>query len=364
MKSFSEYRAQSRFLELDGYRGLGVMLVIGQHMKQPVVSWANPYGAMTIFFLVSGFIITTLALREERKRGALSLSAFYVRRGLRILPPYFAVLGVYCLLIFGLRIGAEKGEALRKLLPAYLLYYQELPFFFPESFGIEYAKNVPFYQSWSLGIEEKFYLAWPLLGFGALARRGLWRAAAALVLGVACATAPLVLSFGECLFPYWNILAGCIVAVLLDDARVHPRLARLAAKGTGNLVLIAVLALHLLGAQVDAMRYLHPAVVAVGLVVLLLGDGPVQRLFRRPLPVFLGSVSYGIYLVHLLCIHVAEKVFPPASGNLGIGVLAFALAIVITVFAAWLLHKAVEAPCLALAKRWSQRLLHQPPTVS
>ena len=356
MKSHAEYCEHNRFLELDGYRGLGVFLVIGHHMKRSVVEWANPYGAMTVFFVVSGFIITTLALREERKRGEISMKAFYVRRALRILPPYFTVLAAYCLLIFGLGIGAEKAEHLKKLLPAYVLYYQELPFFLPESFGIEYAKNVPFYQSWSLGIEEKFYLVWPVIGFVLLKRGGLSRAFAALAIGCVCAAAPSMGRLGECVFPYWNILAGCAMAVFMDDARTFGKLAVLARPVTGTCVLVAVIALHLLGAHVYEMRYLHPAIVSLALPVLLLGEGPLQRLLRTRPASFLGALSYGIYLVHLLCINVADKVFPPTSESWPAAIAAFALASAVTVFVAWLLHRTVERPCLEFARVWSKRI--------
>ena len=357
VKTWAQYQAQPRFLELDGYRGLGVMLVIGQHMRTQVVGWTNPYGAMTVFFLVSGFIITTLALREERARGALSLRAFYVRRALRILPSYYCVLGAYCLLIFGLGVGAEKAEALRKLLGPYLLYYQEFPFFLASRFGVGDWQNIPFYQSWSLGIEEKFYLLWPVLGFVWLRGGGLWRFVAALALGIGFACAPAALGqVGEVVFPYWNILAGCALAVLLDDERAYRKLAVLARPGVGAIVLALALGVHLLGAWHESIRYVHPPAMAIGMIVLLLADGPVQRVLRTRPAVFLGSISYGIYLVHLFGINIAEAVLPSIDRGTLAAILTFALAIACTVLGAWLLHIVVERPCVALARRWSRRL--------
>lgn len=355
MRPHAEFLTRSRFLELDGYRGLGVMFVISHHLKQPVLEWANPYGAMTIFFIVSGFVITTLALREERQRGALHLKAFYVRRAVRILPPYFVVLGVYWLLILGLGIGAEKADALRKLLPAYLLYYQEVPFFLPEPFGIEWGKNVPFYQSWSLGIEEKFYLLWPLVGFVLLRGAGRVRTAVALALGVACAAAPLAGLVGECVFPYWNILCGCVLATVLDDARWYGVLSRLVAGWRGGLVMLGALAVHLLAGLRFELRYLHPLVVAFGLVPLLIADGPVQRVMRHPISVWLGSISYGIYLVHLLCVNVAERLVPGWLPSWIAPYVLFVFAIAITVVVAAALHRVVERPCIEIGKRVTRR---------
>ena len=66
------------------------------------------FRGVTIFFVLSGYLITMLALREETRFGRLSLAAFYVRRSFRILPPYYVTLAVYCLLIFGLGVSAPR----------------------------------------------------------------------------------------------------------------------------------------------------------------------------------------------------------------------------------------------------------------
>src|SRR5262249_48972505 len=125
--------------------------------------------------------------------------------------------------------------------------------------------------------------------------------------------------------------------------------------GVGAAVLAAVLAVHLLGARYEAIRYVHPAAIAVGMVVLLLADGPVQRVLRTRPAVFLGSISYGIYLVHLLGINVAERGLPAGDAAVG-AACTFLLAIAATVAGATLLHVLVEKPALRLAKRWSRTL--------
>ena len=80
--------------------------------------WMGSWQPVTIFFVISGYLITTLALREESKRGSVSLTAFHIRRMFRIFPTYFLALGLYCLLILGLRVGyAEKGYLLWRRSP-------------------------------------------------------------------------------------------------------------------------------------------------------------------------------------------------------------------------------------------------------
>lgn len=345
------YQSRARFTELDGYRGIGVLLVIAAHMHDRIWEWTNAHGAMTAFFVISGFIITTLGLREERKYGAMSLAAFYARRVFRILPLYYAVLGIYCLLIFGFAVGAEKASALRAVLVPYLFYHQEVPFFVPEAYGIAGGRNVPFYQTWSLGIEEKFYLLWPLLGFVLWRARGAVRIWGTFGLGLACMVMPVFGHPGECVFPYWNILLGCWLALLLDDPAWHARLARLATPWRGRVVLLLVLGCHFLGARYYELRYPYPLFVCAALVVLLLADGLAQRLLRSRLLVFTGTLSYAMYLVHLLCINAAERVFPAGSGSLAVSISAWLLAAMVSLAAGWGLHALVERPCMEFGRR-------------
>src|SRR5687768_10412193 len=130
--------------ELDGLRALSVLMVVTVHMHdKPVIwHWLGGWQGVTIFFVLSGYLITMLALKEEAKRGSLSLSAFYIRRSFRIFPLYYLVLALYCLLIFGggtFGFWKEKKEPLKQALPWYLLYMQEVPHFY----GVQEYRDPP-----------------------------------------------------------------------------------------------------------------------------------------------------------------------------------------------------------------------------
>src|SRR5262249_24862992 len=145
--------------ELDGLRAVSVLLVVSVHMHDRVWDWLAGGSGVTVFFVLSGYLITTLSLREEGQFGSLHLTAFYIRRCFRIFPMYYAVLVAYCLLILIVHIDYDrKAQMLQGALPWYLVYMQEVPFFYgvPDAGGVLQKSNVPFYQSWSLGIEEKF----------------------------------------------------------------------------------------------------------------------------------------------------------------------------------------------------------------
>jgi peptidoglycan/LPS O-acetylase OafA/YrhL len=159
------YLQRVYFPELDGLRAFCALLVITAHLYSHKEWWAWLAGdrGVNVFFVLSGFLITTLALREEEREGRLSLAAFYVRRCCRLFPLYYLILGFYCLMLLGLGRGsADQCGALAQALPWNLVYCQEVPFF---RLRVLDDRDLPFFQSWSLGIEEKFYLVWPLLAF-------------------------------------------------------------------------------------------------------------------------------------------------------------------------------------------------------
>lgn len=369
-----DYLSRKYLPELDGLRAISVLLVVTVHLHdfEAVWKWLAGWQGVTVFFVLSGYLITTLSLREEGQRGTLSLAAFYVRRSLRIFPLYYLTLAAYCLLIFGLGLNPEKRFLLTGAMPYYLLYFQEVPFFFglPNEMGTIQHANIPFYQSWSLGIEEKFYLVWPLLAFV------LWRGRAALRLS---GTAALVLAFAlvpplfalakseqaaALLYPYYPILAGCLLAVLLHDKVWFERLRCLGRRAWTVALLALFVALHLARPQLaddELLSYLcdtaYALAVAGFLAAILLGEGRVQRALRWEPLVFVGKLSYGIYLVHILCLNVAQTLFPPHTGNVAVSLGAYLLTCILSIGVAWLLAAAVEKPFIEIGRRWSKRIL-------
>lgn len=265
-------------------------------------------------------------------------------------------------------MNPEKRAMLLGALPSYLLYLQEFPYFY----GVAgQHRDIPFYQSWSLGIEEKFYLVWPLLAFV------LWRGSRSVRLaGTLAVTVGFALMLplfkllgmeqaGSCLYPYYHILFGCLLALLLHDPAWYERLRPLGTAAWTAATLTVFVVLHFLRPHVPdaypALGYLcdtcYTLATGVFLVSVLLNDGPVQRALRWQPLVFVGKLSYGIYLVHILCLNVAQRVFAPHTGRIEVSVAAFVLACVLSVAAAWVLHRVVEQPLIEIGRRWSKRVL-------
>jgi peptidoglycan/LPS O-acetylase OafA/YrhL len=303
--------------------------------------------------VLSGYLITMLALHEEEARGRLDFAAFYIRRMFRIVPLYSVVLAAYVVLILGLKVSPEKVEGFVRALPYYLLYLQEIPYFRSYS-------SFSFYQSWSLGIEEKFYLIWPMIAFGALAfAKGLREIVTAVII--------LILVFSPALFTsirwyglenYGYILMGAVLAMVLEDRAGFAFL-----QGLGDVGLAVVLTV-LIPLQFSALqqaprsyaRSVYALIVMLCLGILVTTEGKIQSVLSHPILGFIGDLSYGIYLVHILCLNVAEKAFPPGKG---LAIPAYILACLISIAVAYILHRAVEKPMIHVGRMLSSRRLEK-----
>ena len=322
--------------ELDGIRAVAVLLVITAHIHSAATMHrAGGHYGVVIFFVLSGYLITSISLREEKNRGRLSFAGFYIRRTFRIFPVYYFVLALYAVLILGLHISADKGPAFRYAMPYYLLYMQEVPYFLHNT-----GKTYPFYQSWSLGIEEKFYFTWPFICFGLLRSRRLWRIPVAVTLIIVTAVSGVFFN------SYTSILFGCLLALLLQSSWARSVATR------GSLVGCYLIPSLLIALHVFVLPHLHgypldplyATLVALWIGFLLHGESVVGKLLSFPPLVMIGKFSYSIYLIHVLCLNAVEKVFPnPIVTYLGTVVLATAIAGV--------LHVLLEQPMIKIGRR-------------
>jgi peptidoglycan/LPS O-acetylase OafA/YrhL len=364
--SHVEYSTRAYAPELDGLRAVAVLLVIACHVQVQAFAALSGFLGVTVFFVLSGYLITTLALREEAQRGRLHLGAFYVRRTCRIFPLYYLVLGLYAVAMLGFRLRPAQGAFLAEHWWQYVFYFQEWAY---AEAGHSW-QSMPFTQSWSLGIEEKFYLVWPALAFCALAALPRWRAPAAWVLLVAVSAAPWYLGpagftqLMHCLVPHGQILAGCVLALWLNNPAGYRSFQRVR-RVVGGLGLIgtwvvAHLATPLFGeagyGAAWSLAYLFTATLTVGEVVA--ADGPVHRVLRwRPLAE-IGKLSYGMYLIHFLPMLVGHWVAARLPWTGVTPLVAFGIAAGGSVAAAWVLAVTVERPFIRLGRKWSGRLLN------
>jgi peptidoglycan/LPS O-acetylase OafA/YrhL len=290
---------------LDGLRAVAVVGVLAFHSGW---GWASGgFLGVSLFFTLSGFLITRLLLVERSTKGHIDLGRFWSRRARRLLPAAFAAVAL------ALAVGAAIGDrvtasALRGDAMATLGYVANWRFVLDgRSYAELFAIASPLQHMWSLAIEEQIYVILPLLVF-ALARRG----TKALVLGlaglaVASVVAGVVLAAGDVDRAYYGtdtraveLLLGALLAVALHrwNRRPPPVVRWVAAP----LALAAILAIWSVVDGIEASLFDGVLVAHALLVVVLLwsahGDGPLSRALAAPPLVWLGTRSYGVYVYH------------------------------------------------------------------
>lgn len=296
-----QYRA-----DIDGLRAVAVLAVVGYHFFPGLVR--GGYAGVDVFFVISGYLITGIVLRAQAADG-VSLITFYRRRVVRIVPALLAVLlGSAALgaLLQGDSDFAALGRhiAAAALMVPNLLSMHEAGYFDPA------AELKPLLHLWSLGVEEQFYLVWPvaMLGLAAVsAPRWRWAvvlavAACSLTWGVYTSHVDPVTAFYSPLGRAWELLAGALLAL---SAPARSATARSGPLGTANALAWGGAALVTASFMLLHRSLPYPgwaALLPVAGAVLLLRASPQAWLHRRvlavPALVYVGRISYPWYLWH------------------------------------------------------------------
>jgi peptidoglycan/LPS O-acetylase OafA/YrhL len=277
---------------LDGIRGLAIALVVSMH------AFGFPAGGfigVDLFFVLSGFLITTLLLEEVEATGRISLRDFYERRVRRLLPALLVLLIVYSV------VEAARG---RSVLPAVagLFYFSN----FSNFLHLTAWRTNALDHLWSLAEEEQFYLVWPPILILLVRWRRLLAPLLLLVLAVLVAhRIELVLNdAGADRVDFAldtrsdGIIVGCILAIWRRNGDWLVPVCRRLLLVVGPVTVVLV---FLLEQGRRPFPLLLPVVVAAfgALVVVAAAEGPTARaLSNRPL-VYLGSISYSLYLWHV-----------------------------------------------------------------
>lgn len=341
----AEYLKTGHFAGLDGLRLLAILPVIAHHATPRPLSGIAGKGAVGVdlFFVLSGFLITTLLLREHRVRGRVRLGRFFVRRALRIFPLYYAVLALY--VGAALRQPADSPE--RAHLLGNLVYHASYTANWFVNYDVPHA--VPFSFSWSLCVEEQFYLLWPWLVFALGSRTALlWTMSTWMALDVWLTHGGLALPAGGTAMRVSTsfstaIGAGVLLSLVFDGPRGFAVLSRLLeGRWVAPLALCGVLGL--LALPFTPYLALCAALAAlVGAVVL--GGGVFGALLDHPLAVWGGRLSYAAYLTHITALALVRRSFPSHADSFAF---VFGLGLPLALALAFVAHVFVERPFLQL----------------
>jgi peptidoglycan/LPS O-acetylase OafA/YrhL len=339
--------------DIQGLRAIAVLAVLVDHAGVPF--FGGGYVGVDVFFVISGFLITGQLLDRLRATGRIGFADFYARRARRILP---AALVVVMLSVVGaliwmppLLLPQTLGDAI-----ATVLYVPNYAFAAQGTDYLTVAAPSLFQHYWSLGVEEQFYLLWPaLLGVVYLVRRSrlLLGIAISLVIAVSLVLCVVMTARDQpwAFFPLWTraweLGAGALLAVVVGRSRSdRPLLRPVPAAVVGWAGLAAIATSTVAFSSTTAFPGLAAVLPVAGAAAVILGGsppsrgGPVVLLGRRPL-LFVGAISYSLYLVHWPILVLAQAAAGPYAELPVVATVALAAA---AIPIAWALHRLVEDP--------------------
>ncbi len=348
----ADYRA-----DIDGLRAIAVLGVLVYHAFPQILT--GGFTGVDVFFVISGFLITRAVLTEIASK-RFSIGGFYARRARRLFPALAFVL-VTCLLFGWHTLLADDLAQLGKHIAAGVGFVANLVLWSESGYFDAASTSKPLLHLWSLGIEEQFYLAWPLLLLAA------WRlrlpllpvifTAAALSLAVSLhvlhgnPTAAFYAPFSRA----WELIVGALLAVFCSPLATRERnwfLARWAVAtgaaphrlvreymaGIGLTMLVGSLTLVESSMPFPGFLALLPTVGTA----LLIGAGPATFISRRILSsrafVWIGLISYPLYLWHWPVLTFARNAYADLSN------LQLVSLLLVSVVLAWLTWRVVERP--------------------
>lgn len=349
------YRKLSFFPALDGLRCVSVVAVVWHHAHggNPALPGSlRGFLGVDLFFVISGFLIVTLLLRERVAHQTISLRLFYARRTLRIFPPYYLVLAGFAFLYLVVQPDSGRAGA----------FFSELPYYL--SYTSNWIPATVYPIAWSLAAEEQFYLVWPAVE-KYLARAVYW------VLGLGVAVSQLI-NFGvldgvlEAISiprleldilqaTFTPILLGVALAHLLHSKAGFLRFARFASRAGGFAVpgawLLVIVAANV---PADDISGLHRLTIQLTMVLMLAANviprdqapgGPLQS----RIAVRLGTISYGMYLYHGFAIHAVMGLL--AAVGIESLLIRFASSLLLTIAVSEASYRVLEARLAVVRKR-------------
>ena len=287
--------------DIDGLRAIAVLAVVGFHCGIP---WLHGgFVGVDIFFVISGYLICSIIYRDLQA-GTFSIARFYERRFKRILPALSVVL-LCCLFLAALVMSPVEASLLGKSALATTLSASNFLFWHQSGYFDAGSGMKPLLMTWSLAVEEQFYLAFPLI---MLLLRGRGRRSILTILGILCAVSFSVsmiaeftspsLNFYSPLTRAWELGAGTLLAIWQTgrpDTRDRASWKSKAAGVTGLLLILVPIFWYLPQTRFPGYEAIP---LVLGVVLIVASDSLVNQILGAAPLVAVGLISYSLYLWH------------------------------------------------------------------
>ncbi len=351
-----QYLATRHFGSLDGIRCLAIVAVVWHHAAGTFADWSLPgsvrgYLGVDLFFVLSGYLIATLLLRERDRMGKIDLTAFYARRTLRIFPIYYLTIALTA--VYQLVRGGDEGMA---------TFVGDLPLLLTFTTNWTDAQGHLLFHAWSLAVEEQFYLVWPplLVLLAGLAVRAFL--VPFLLLNVLFAMGVFGIAHPplEVLeVTFAPIAMGVLLAHVMHQPNGYATVSKVTGFAWARPVWLAAVLLPVLfwTGEVTGWPRIVLHVIMVGFVAACVTreDGALARPLQWAPVRRLGLVSYGMYLYHMLALVTANQVvtrFISPDDAKPFRLVLFVVAMLVTWLAAEVSFLVLERPLLKLKDRF------------
>jgi len=311
---------------LDGLRGVAVTAVVAYHVDQyrPHEIFPGGWGGVDVFFVLSGFLISTILLEEVSRTARIDFRDFYFRRFVRLAP----ALTVLLLVLAGVAasMGSGFGDILYSLV--YLMNWAR-------AFAWSADQGGFLGHTWSLSVEEQFYLIWPAVLLILVRVRGLAPLFIAAMAALGLVWRCWLVFHGAHYQRTYNgfdthadpILIGCLLAFVPGLIRAYSVLASRLALIPVLTMAVFLLKMHIYSRYGQDVGVTIAALCSAWILMATFADGLLTRaLSVRPL-VYTGRISYGWYLWHFPILHLMNRVHPaPLALNVALALAAYAIA--------------------------------------
>lgn len=334
--------------DIDGLRAIAVLLVVGYHAFPQVIR--GGFIGVDIFFVISGYLISTIIFQSPDNKG-FSFSTFYARRIKRIFPSLLLVL-IFCYLVGWNFLFQSEFKQLNKHIAAGTAFVYNFLSWSESGYFDSTADRKPLLHLWSLGIEEQFYIFWPLIVY--LARR-LRVSFVFSIFSIFCIfffsfalnlwylNTDVVAAFYSPFSRFWELLIGSILAYIKLSNRLLPNIYFFRSDNLRSSIGIALIIIGIFMIDNDRMFPGWWALLPTVGTVLIISAGslawPNRMVLSSPMLVWFGLISFPLYLWHwplLSFLHIATRDGAPLLARFAI--------ILASILLAWLTYVIIEKP--------------------